>query len=97
MFKRGSLPLQTDVKRPIRLLLLPENFMSVLDSVLFGHCTLGVGAGIWKHTKGLLNHHITAVTERDFTVPLSKIVFFFFYMTTSSAIIKAAADVLSLF
>lgn len=39
--------------------------MSVPDSVLFGHSVLGVGAGIWERTKGLLNHHIAAATNRD--------------------------------
>ncbi len=39
--------------------------MSVPDSVLFGHGTLGVGPGIWGRTKGLLNHHIATATERE--------------------------------
>lgn len=63
--RRGYLPLQTKVKRPIKLLFLPENIISVPDSVLFGHSALGVGAGIWERTKGLLNHHIAAATDRD--------------------------------
>lgn len=47
------------------MLFLPENFMSVPVSVVFGHRALGVGAGIWERTKGLLNHHIAAATARD--------------------------------
>lgn len=35
--ERGSLALQTEVKRPIEMLLLPENSLPVPDSVLFGH------------------------------------------------------------
>lgn len=35
---RGSLPIQTEVKRPIKVLFLPQNFMSVPDTVLFEHC-----------------------------------------------------------
>lgn len=50
------------------MLFLPENIISVPDSVLFGHSALGVGAGIWERTKGLLNHHIAAATDRD--IPL---------------------------
>lgn len=47
---------------------VPENFMSMPDSVLFGHCALGVGAGIWERTKGLLNHHIAAAIERHISL-----------------------------
>ena len=62
--------------------------MSVPDSVVFGHRTLGVGAGIWERTKGLLNHHIAAATAREreretlHCFPLSD--FFFFSKTIAS-------------
>lgn len=43
--QRGSLPLQTEVKRPIKSLFQPENIMSVPDSVLLGRWRLGLGFG----------------------------------------------------
>lgn len=59
------------------MLLLPENLMSVPDSVLFGHRAPGAGAGIWKCTKGLLNHHIAAATERHFTISFPREILFY--------------------
>lgn len=46
--ERGSLALQTEVKRPIKMLLLPENSLSVPDSVLFGHPAPGDGGNVPK-------------------------------------------------
>lgn len=62
--------------------------MSVPDSVLFGHCVhWGVGAGIWEHTKGLLNHHIAAAaTEREtfHRFPLSFFLSFLMIISTAA-------------
>lgn len=45
------------------MLLLSENFVSA--RVLFTHSKPGVGEGIWKCTKGLLNRHTAAATQTE--------------------------------